>query len=214
MKHWSLSEGLSNSHSIPGGCSIAACLLFVILGGSQDIFAHPGGTNKQGCHNDKEKGECHCHRDEQDRKLSPPVISPNKCGKLSSGPNFPPPYEADFVAKFCLARKGRLEVPVKRGRVDCLTKIHAIEGDFAPKWEEAFKQSQHYAIETDRKAGILLILENENDALYIKKLCKQIAEKQVSIDVFAIGIGYAEIGESVPCPDLSGDGGTVLEIQA
>ena len=147
------------------------------------------------------------------KKLSPPAIYPNKCGKPSPGTDFPPHHEANFVAKFCLARKGRLEVPVKHGRVDCLTKTHAIEGDFAQKWDEAFKQAQHYAIETDKEAGILLILETENDAIYIEKLCKWIAEKRVSIDVFAIGIGSPEIGESVPCLALSGEGGTVLEIE-
>ena len=50
--------------------SIAACLLFVIiLGGSLDVLAHPGGINRQGCHNDNEKGECHCHRDKQGKKI-------------------------------------------------------------------------------------------------------------------------------------------------
>ncbi len=78
----------------------------------------------------------------------------------------------DFVAQFCHARGGQIEKSLPNGmRADCITKEHVIEGDFARKWKEAFLQAQHYAIEADRRAGILLILENENDKVYIEKTC-------------------------------------------
>ena len=82
-----------------------------------------------------------------------------------------------------------------------MTEEHAIEGDFAPKWEEAYSQSLRYAREAGKRAGILLILENEKDEVYIKKLCDRIADQQDPIDVFAIGHGYAEKGEDVFCSD-------------
>ena len=76
-------------------------------------------------------------------------------------------------------------------------------------------QAQHYAIDADRKAGVLLILENESDEVYIRKLCKRIAEKGVTIDVFVIGTGIVEeAGKSDSCPGVSGEAGTVLEIQS
>ena len=182
-------------------CSIAACV-FLVSGGSQSVFAHGGGLPRhgpmQGCHQKRATGECHCHRDKHDRKLNPPV-------PCEGGPKDEPKdnrSEADFVAVFCHARDGRVEESLPhRMRADCITETHAIEGDFARKWDEAFKQAQHYAIEADKKAGVLLILKNENDKVFIKKLCDRIAEKNVSIDVFAIGHGFAEQGESVFCPD-------------
>ena len=179
---------------------IVACVFLILVGG-QSVFAHGGGLNAQGCHNKRATGECHCHRDEHGKKkMSPPVISPDRCEK--SSPEDDKRSEMDFVAKFCHARGGQIEKSLPNGtRVDCITEKHAIEGDFAPKWKEAFLQAQHYAIEADRRAGILLILENENDKVYIEKLCDLIAEKHVSIDVFAIGHGFAEQGESVSCPD-------------
>ena len=180
--------------------AIAACLFLILVGG-QNVFAHGGGLNAQGCHKERATGECHCHRDEQGKKISPPVISPDRCEK--SSPEDDKRSEADFVAKFCHARGGQIEFSLPHGRrADCITEKHAIEGDFAPKWEEAFPQAQHYALDADKRAGVLLIMENENDKVYIKKLCDLIAEKQVLMDVFAIGHGFAdEQGESVSCPD-------------
>jgi hypothetical protein len=135
------------------------------------------------------------------KKLSPPV----RCEKFFPEHNKPKDdnrSEMDFVAKFCHARGGQIEKSLRdRRRADCITETYAIEGDFASKWNEAYYQSQHYAIDADKRAGVLLILENENDKVYIKKLCDLIAEKQVLMDVFAIGHGFAEQGESVSCPD-------------
>ncbi len=184
-------------------CSIVVCV-FLILVGSQSVLAHGGGLNAQGCHKERATGECHCHRDEHGKKLSPPV----RCEKFFPEHNKPKDKpkddnrsEMDFVAKFCHARGGQIEKSLRnRRRADCITEKHAIEGDFASKWNEAYYQSQHYAIDADKKAGILLILKNDNDEVYIRKLCDLIAEKQDSIDVFAIGHGFAKQGESVSCP--------------
>lgn len=30
-----------------------------------DVFAHPGGLNAQGCHNNRKTGDYHCHRAQQ-----------------------------------------------------------------------------------------------------------------------------------------------------
>ena len=153
----------------------------------------------QGCHQKRATGECHCHRDKSGKKLIPPVPCE---GRPKDEPK-DNRSEANFVAVFCLARDGEIEKTLPNGmRADCVTEEHAIEGDFAHKWEEAYNQARHYAIETDKKAGVLLILKNENDKVFIKKLCDRIAEKNVSIDVFAIGHGFAEQGESVFCPDV------------
>lgn len=61
-------------------------------------------------------------------------------------------------------------------RVDCLTKTHAVEFDFAPKWAEAIGQSLHYARLTGKNPAIVLIIEKNSDFKYynkIKPLCEQ-----------------------------------------
>jgi len=57
-------------------------------------------------------------------------------------------------------------------RVDCLTKTHAIEVDFAAKKYEAIGQSLYYAYMTKRTPGILLIIETQKDKKHLKLLMK------------------------------------------
>jgi len=55
-----------------------------------------------------------------------------------------------------------------RTRVDILTPDLAIECDWAPKWAEAIGQSTWYAINTDRPAGVcLLVKDTVDEAKYI-----------------------------------------------
>ena len=42
-------------------------------------------------------------------------------------------------------------------RCDILTDTHAIEVDFADKWAEAIGESLNYAIQTGKKADIVLV---------------------------------------------------------
>lgn len=62
-------------------------------------------------------------------------------------------------------------------RVDCLTKKHAVEFDFANKWAESIGQALHYGLMTGKKPMVVLILDNpEKQMVYyyrIKKLAKK-----------------------------------------
>lgn len=85
--------------------------------------------------------------------------------------------EKYYQELWCSAR-GISEYRLKDAtRIDCLTPTHAIEFDFAPKWAEAVGQSLYYAMMTNKKPGIVLILENpQKDCKYyerIKKLCEK-----------------------------------------
>jgi len=58
-------------------------------------------------------------------------------------------------------------------RVDCLTSTYAIEVDFASKWAESVGQSLHYGLMTDKKSGVLLIMENgAKDRKHLNRLVK------------------------------------------
>lgn len=56
-------------------------------------------------------------------------------------------------------------------RVDCLTKTHAVEFDFANKWAESVGQAEHYAHKTGKKGKVVLILENpRKEKVYYKRV--------------------------------------------
>lgn len=80
--------------------------------------------------------------------------------------------EKEYQEKWCEACGGVIEyVLPDKTRVDCLTDEYAIEFDFAPKVYQAIGQSLYYGIMTDRKPGIVLIMEKPGkDQRYLNRL--------------------------------------------
>jgi len=79
--------------------------------------------------------------------------------------------ERDIVSVIQSSIGGVCEyVTTDHSRVDLLTNTHAYEVDFASKWKESIGQSLWYAIQTNKKAGIILILESKTDFKYVQKL--------------------------------------------
>jgi hypothetical protein len=73
-----------------------------------------------------------------------------------------------------------------RTRVDCLTETHAIEYDFGQKWHQAIGQSLGYAFETNKRAGIVLILEKPKDYKFWLKLNSVIEHFKLPIDTWLV----------------------------
>ncbi len=70
-------------------------------------------------------------------------------------------------------------------RIDCLTQEYAIEFDFAEKWAESIGQSLYYSYLTNKKAGIVLISENEKkDTPFINRA--SILSKKYGIKLWVI----------------------------
>lgn len=86
-------------------------------------------------------------------------------------------YEKDYQRVWCNAHCGSMEVILPdKARVDCVTKTHAIEFDFAPKWAESIGQALYYGRVLNKTPGIVLIIENaEKDQKYINRV-KAVAE--------------------------------------
>ena len=63
---------------------------------------------------------------------------------------------------------GEKEVKVQNGRIDILNDEYAIEVDFAKKWKEAIGQSIWYALNTNKKAGIVLIRKGDYDTYHFQ----------------------------------------------
>lgn len=79
--------------------------------------------------------------------------------------------EKHYQQIWCSENKGQTEVKLDDGaRVDCLTEEYAVEFDFAPKWAESIGQALYYAQMTGKLPGIVLIMENEDDVRYLKRL--------------------------------------------
>lgn len=79
--------------------------------------------------------------------------------------------ERYYQQQWCDSQGGKMEyvLPDLR-RVDCLTKTHAVEVDFAAKAAEAIGQSLMYAHETGKQPGILLIIEQPKDLKYLDQI--------------------------------------------
>ena len=82
---------------------------------------------------------------------------------------------------------GETEVRMPDGtRCDIVTEKHAIEVDFADKWGEAIGQSLNYAFQTNKRAGILLILEKKEDERHLIRVSSIVKHYKLPIDVLAI----------------------------
>ena len=90
-----------------------------------------------------------------------------------------------YQEKHC---QGEIEHRLSDGtRVDCLTDTHAIEYDFGSKWVEAIGQSLHYGFQTNKRAGIVLIIEKPKDLKYWYRLNSVITHYKLPIDAWKIG---------------------------
>lgn len=75
-----------------------------------------------------------------------------------------------YQVKWCAEHNGRTEERMVNGvRVDCLTATHAIEFDFAVKWYEGMSQALYYSMLTGRRAGLVLIVEDPREQIYVER---------------------------------------------
>lgn len=93
--------------------------------------------------------------------------------------------ESWYQRRWCREHQGQQEylLPDKT-RCDCLTRTHAVEFDFAPKWAEAIGQALYYSLQTGKRAGIVLILEKETDYKYWLRLNTTIQHFHLPIDTW------------------------------
>lgn len=80
--------------------------------------------------------------------------------------------EKYYQTRMCDTLGGEVEhILFDKTRVDCLTREHAIEVDFAKKWAEGIGQALYYAEVTGKKPAVGLIV-GEGDQKYLKRLEK------------------------------------------
>lgn len=95
--------------------------------------------------------------------------------------------ESFYQDQWCKEHNGQAEAVLPdKTRCDCLTATYAIEFDFGKKWAEAIGQSLYYSLQTGKKAGIVLILEDESDYKFWIRLNTTIEHFKLPIDTWMI----------------------------
>ena len=90
-----------------------------------------------------------------------------------------------YQDRWCAKHDGKSEYRLPdNSRVDCLTKTHAVEVDFAQKFYQAIGQALFYSSRTNKLPGIMLILEDSTDRRYLKRLRETIAIHNLDITVW------------------------------
>lgn len=98
--------------------------------------------------------------------------------------------EKFYQANWCADHNGQVEyVLPDRTRVDCLTDTHAIEFDFGSKWAEAIGQSLYYSLQTGKRAGIVLIIEQPAHRKHWIRLNSTIDHFKLPIDAWMVEPG-------------------------
>lgn len=92
-----------------------------------------------------------------------------------------------YQEQWCAEHGGQTEVVMNDGtRCDCVLETHAIEFDFGAKWAESLAQALNYAMQTGKRAGIVLILENGGDVRYVNRLRRVIEFNRLAVDVWVM----------------------------
>ena len=147
--------------------------LFIYIFFSSIILSHGGGLDKYGCHKDNKNAGYHCHKGSS---LISKTTKEDASIKVS---------ENYINTSWCRRNKGISEYRTKDGTyVDCLTEDYAIETEFDNNWKEAIGQSLHYAESTNKKAAILLIIQDKSQKDYYDLLMRVINNYNLPIKVF------------------------------
>lgn len=98
------------------------------------------------------------------------------------------PSEATYAEAWCAAHDGQPEVTLPdRTRADCLTATHAVEVERAAKWKESIGQALWYALQTNLRAGVVVILEDADELSYWYRLNSVIEHYNLPIDTWPTG---------------------------
>jgi len=90
---------------------------------------------------------------------------------------------------------GKREVSIPSGRVDLVTEDYAFEIEKANKWKHSIGQSLWYALNTNKKPGIILIIEEPKDNKYMIQLntALEYADLSDKIQVYVFPQDFEEL---------------------
>lgn len=86
-----------------------AAIMTLFFVGSSPAFAHGGGLNSQGCHNNRKTGDYHCHR-------ASTAPSPDSVSKFEDNSTFDnKPASSSQAYRNCAAARAAGAAPVRLG---------------------------------------------------------------------------------------------------
>ena len=92
-----------------------------------------------------------------------------------------------YQDRWCAKNGGKAEVVLPdKTRCDCIVAENAVEVEFANKWAESIGQSLYYSLQTGKRAGIVLIIENDSDQKYWIRLNSTIQHFKLPIDTWSV----------------------------
>lgn len=104
----------------------------------------------------------------------------------SSNELYPLPFET-YEKKWCKDHSGASQVKMPDGTLaGCITSTHAVAFEFARNWKGAVGRALYNSLESGKKAGIVLILENNKDLAYWKLLDSTITHFKLPIDIWKV----------------------------
>jgi hypothetical protein len=90
-----------------------------------------------------------------------------------------------YERKWCAEHKGATGVKMPDGTsAECITSTHVVEFEFAPKWAEAIGRALYYSFETGKKAGVVLIIDDEKSLEHWRRLNSTIEYFKLPIDTW------------------------------
>lgn len=102
--------------------------------------------------------------------------------------------EVDYQSIAAKKLGGDVEVTMPDGtRCDIVTSTHAIEMDFDRKWAESIGQSLNYAFQSNKRAGIILILEDSSDTKALLRVNSIISHYKLDITLWLMDSKTREI---------------------
>lgn len=93
---------------------LTGLMLLVLPAVAGNAWAHGGGLNKDGCHNNRKTGDYHCHRAPSN---APPGPNPYQPRNGLAPSNYAPPNKSRGTEAFanCSAARAAGSAPVRRG---------------------------------------------------------------------------------------------------
>ena len=93
-----------------------------------------------------------------------------------------------YQDQWCREHGGQVEAILPDGtRCDCLTSTSAVEFDFAKKWAEAIGQALYYGLQTGKKPGVVLILEEPGDYKFWLRLNSTVEHYRLPVETWKMG---------------------------
>lgn len=95
-------------------------------------------------------------------------------------------HEFAYITQWCAENGGEAEVTLPDGtRADCVTDTHAVEVERAANWKSGIGQALNYAFQTNKSAGIVLIM-GDGDRRYWHMLHSVIEHYGLPISVWEV----------------------------